>query len=222
MLAAVVHPFREEGEYRGAVHIGDKVASVFYIKADKNSPVAQVDIDLAALSAPASKSGDCCCQGTGDPGSHFVVNPKGYAVFHVSGGAGGFYVHLRKADEDPKLPIFDSRKLGEGDIYSGVILRPGRYSVTNTLSECTAELRVPYLVPGKTAYRPPAPVRVDVAEKGFQPGKIEAHPGQGILFHFRQASRIKIDLVEPEDRPEAATKNVRAGWRKIRLSDESS
>jgi hypothetical protein len=221
MLASVVHTFSEPGEYRGAVHLGEKVESVFYIKADNNSPVAQVNLDLGSLSASPSSapSADCCCEdGKKRTGNEFVVNPKGYAVFHVSAGAGGYYVHLRKAEEDPKQKIFDSRKLGEGDIYSAVILRPGRYSVTNTLTKVAAgELIVRYPSVGKTGYRPPPPVRIEVGEKGFQPNKIEVDPGQGLSFHFKQPSRIKIELVKPDDGPKVGGESSRAGWKKTSL-----
>ena len=226
MLATVVHTFPESGEYRGAVHLGKNVESVFYIKADKNSPVAQVNVDLAGLTAPPAQgapaqSAGCCCPETKEAQNQFVVNPKGYAVFYVSSGSGGYYVHLRKADEDPKQTIFDSRKLQEGDIYSAVVLRPGRYSVTNTLGKEKAELTVHYLSVSKTGYRPPTPVRVDVGDKGFEPRKVEAHPGQGILFHFKQPSRIKIDLVKADDGPRRSHEPSRAGWRKLSLAEKT-
>lgn len=221
MLAAVAHTFTGSGEYRGAVHLGEKVESVFYIKADKNSPVAQVNVDLAVLTAVAAQGGSCCCPESKEVPNKFVVNPKGYAVFHVSSGSGGYYVHLRKADEDPKQKVFDTRKLEEGDIYSAVVLRPGRYSVTNTLSKAGAELTVHYLSVSKTAYRPPAPVRVDVGDKGFEPRKIEVHPGQGILFHFSQPSRIKIDLVKADDGPRRSQEPLRAGWRKLSVAQKT-
>src|SRR5262249_55607489 len=149
---------------------------------------------LGSLTASPTKAASADCCGDKKAGNEFVVNPKGYAVFHVSAGAGGYYVHLRKADEDPKQKIFDSRKLEEGDIYSAVILRPGRYSVTNALTKAAGELIVHYPSVGKTGYRPPPPVRIEVGEKGFQPNKIEVHPGQGLSFHCKQTSRIKIEL----------------------------
>lgn len=221
MLASVVHTFPEAGEYRGAVHLGEKVESVFYIKADKSSPVAQVNIDLVSLTTPPAQGTGCCCPESKEVQNQFVVNPKGYAVFHVSAGAGGYYVHMRKADEDQNQKIFDSRKLEEGDIYSAVILRPGRYSVTNALGKTAAgELTIPYPSVGKTGYRPPAPVRVEVGEKGLEPRKIEAHPGQGILFHFKQPSRIKIELVKPDDGPGHPSEPSRAGWRKASIPQQ--
>ena len=48
MLSYIVHSFGEPGEYRGTVH-GRGRQAVFYVTVDKESPVAQVDIDLAAL-----------------------------------------------------------------------------------------------------------------------------------------------------------------------------
>jgi hypothetical protein len=199
MLGTVVHSFGEPGEYRGSVRRGKEGAAVFYISVDKNSPVAQVNIDLAALTNPPAATSKCC-KGDG-PEQRFTVNPKGYAVFHVSSGAGGFDVHVRKAEEDPKAKIFDSRELGEGDIFSAVILRPGTYSVTNLVTKTQAEAIVAYPKIGKTAYRPPAPVRVESTRDAFAPRRIELHPGQGLIFDCKAPSRVMIELVKPDDGP---------------------
>ena len=115
------------------------------------------------------------------------MNPKGYVLFHVSSGSGGFSVHVRRAAEDPKEKVFDSRELGEGDVFSAVILRPGTYSVVNRLAKAKAEVVVSYPEIGKTAYRPPEPVRVHVGRKGFEPSRIELKPGQGLLFDVKVA-----------------------------------
>src|SRR5512139_1682841 len=109
MLGTVVHSFGEPGEYRGSVH-GEGGQAVFYVTVDKNSPVAQVNIDLATLVNPPPPSAECCEEEGGR--NHFSVNPKGYAVFMVSQGSGGFYVHVRKAEENPQTQIYDSRNLG--------------------------------------------------------------------------------------------------------------
>lgn len=220
MLGSVVHTFTEAGEYRGAVHLGEQVVSVFYITADKSSPVAQVNVDLATLNGAAAQAPDCCCPETKEEQNHFVVNPKGYAVFHVSAGSGGYYVHLRKADENPNLKVFDSRKLEAGDIYTAVILRPGRYSVSNTLTQATGELTVPYPKIGEKAYRPPAPLKVESDDKGFHPRSMEVHPGQGVLFHLKSTSRIKIELVKPDDGPAKSAEPSRAGWNKTALLEK--
>lgn len=200
MLSTVVHSFKEAGEYRGTVRGRADPEAVFYISVDKTSPVAQANIDLSTLTA-STASEERCGDGSQTSESRLNVNPKGYVVFHVSAGAGGYYVHVRKADESPDTPIFDSRQLNDGDIFSAVILRPGEYSVTNFVTKARAEIIVPYPRVGKTGYRPPPPIRVQCDRKRFNPGRLEVHPGQGLIFDCKAASRIKIDLLKPNDGP---------------------
>ncbi|HET7061401.1 MAG TPA: hypothetical protein VFI43_04410 [Nitrosospira sp.] len=220
MLGAVVHSFCEPGEYRGVARRGAEPEAVFYISVDKNSPVAQANIDLAALvqEEPAGESENGCCPG--GQGNYFVVNPKGYAVFHVSSGAGGYSVHVRKNDEDPKTKIFDSRELDAGDIFSAIIIRPGTYSVTNLVTGSKSEVIVSYPKPGKTPYRPPAPIAVDCSEREMTLGRIELQPGQGLNFHLKTRSRIKIELVKPDDGPGKSREPERTGWIKRTLAHE--
>jgi hypothetical protein len=205
MLGAVVHSLGGPGEYRGTVRKEGEGQAVFYISVDKNSPVAQIDIDLAALThtAPELPDKDCGCEGEKN---RFSVNPRGYALFRVSGGPGGYNVHLRKAVEAEDTKIFDSRKLSDGAIFSATILRPGTYTAANLLGPGKAKIVVSYPQRGKTAYRPPAPVRVLATEKGFYPERIKLKPAQGLLFECKSLSRIKIELVEPDDGPSRAAK----------------
>jgi hypothetical protein len=210
MLGAVVRTFGEPGEYRATVRKEKEGKGVFYISVDKNSAVAQANIDLAALASSAggtTAEGCSCGGGTSSKGCscggerRFTVNPRGYVVFRVAGGTGGYNVHVRKTDEADDTPVFDSRKLGDGAIFSGTILRPGTYTVTNTLGDGRADLTVSYPVRGKTAYRPPEPIRVSVTDKGFEPRVIRLKPAQGMIFECAAPSRIKIELVTPDDGP---------------------
>ncbi len=202
MLGSVIHTFREAGEYKGTVRRGDSILSTFYLSADKNSAVAQVNIDLAALTKtePDSSSEKCCDDHKGSD-HRFVVNRRGYAVFHVSGGPGGYYVHIEKAIEgkDSDQRVFD---------------RPGTYSVTNLLSKARGEVAVSYPVMEKTAYRPPAPVRVKSSKDYFEPNRVELKPGQGMLFDCETHSRIKIELVKADDGPNYEREPVIRGWKK--------
>jgi hypothetical protein len=201
MLGAVIHNFSEPGEYRGSVRKDDEVQAVFYISVDKSCPVAQVNIDLAALAETARPGSETACGRDGSE-NRFSVNPRGYAVFRVSGGPGGFNVHVRRAVEDERAKIFDSRKLSEGTIFSSMILRPGIYSVVNLLGKARAEVVVSYPPkPGKTPGRPPAPVRVQATEYEFKPARIELMPTQGMLFECKSPARIKIELERPDDGP---------------------
>lgn len=210
ILSAVIHNFREPGEYRGSVQQEGGDQSVFYITVDKNSSVAQANIDLASLNKPV----DVCCEASRN---HFTVNPKGYAVFHVSSGSGGYSVHIRRADEDTKVKVFNSQELGEEDKFSAIIIRPGIYSVTNTFTNAKAEVVVAYPGAGKVAYRPPAPVRVEEEHKNFEPRQIKIKPGQGILFECKARARYKIELVKADDGPGSTQPAGRSGWRKNAL-----
>jgi hypothetical protein len=193
MLSYIVHSFGEPGEYRGTVH-GQGRQAVFYVTVDKESPVAQVDIDLAALMDPA---GDEECGGRSK--NHFTVNPRGYAVFSVSGGPGGYNFRIRQALDDLDTPVFDSQKLGKGDYFAATILRPGRYSVTNVHTKARTELVVPYLVRGEKKYQPPGPLRVRSNGDYFEQKEMRLMPAQGLVFECEGPSRFKIKLEEPDD-----------------------
>jgi hypothetical protein len=212
MLGVIVHTFAEPGEYRGVVLSGDKNEATFYVSVDLDCAVASVNIDLASLAGTvltnetgaASAAPDCCSgqDDRGGAGPRYVVHPKGYAVFMVSGGSGGFAVHLRKADEDPELQVYDTRILKPNDVYSAVLMRPGKYSVRNALGKASAEVTVSYPGDGRTAYKPPAPAEVELGET-FEPERIALKPMQGLNFTVNADARIVIELEEADDGPRA-------------------
>jgi hypothetical protein len=222
MLGTIVHSLSLPGEYRGALHSGADVKAVFFITADNNSPVAQVTVDLAGLekaqsSVPSSEGErSCgCAGGSKDPsGSRYTVNPRGYVLFHVRSGQGGYYVHLRRIDAAENDKGYDSRTLNNGDAFTAMILRPGTYSIRNTLTKAAAEVMVHYPKVGDKPYVPPPPVRIECTAGGFDTeGRIEVGVGQGLIFHARTDSRIEIKLDKPDDGP-ARTDRGRAGYRK--------
>jgi hypothetical protein len=230
MLGGITHRFLEVGQYRGVVYRGGESIGKFYVNVDKNSPVAQTNIDLAvfdtSLPAAGTSTGatSCACQGEGTKTeTAFEVNPKGYAVFHVSAGAGGYAVRVSKAAEDPKQQNqFDSRELNGEDIFSAVILRPGTYSVSNGLNpKAKGKITVTYPKMGKTAYRPPSPAKVVSSEGGFEPGNVELQPGQAVLFHATVPSRITIELVKADDGPSDRPEPTRGGWKKAALPEQN-
>lgn len=221
IFGTVVHSFPEPGGYRGVLYRGRDIEEVFYIKVDKNSPAAQVNIDLAKLSEIVAKLSKCNSDQQ-DAQSHFVVNPKGYALFHVSGGAGGYYVRVEKAEEGTRQKPFDSRELTEGDIFSAIIIRPGTYSVTNLLTKARGEIVVSYPKIGKTAYRPPNPINVECTRDTIEPKIVELQPGQGLIYHFKVPSRIKIELLKPDDGPGHRREPIKTGWKKtVQLKNQS-
>ncbi len=215
MLGVIVHSIGEPGEYRGVVLSGEQTAASFYVSVERECAVAQVNIDLAGLagSAPAGAAeteggdSDCGCgqETGGDAAGHYTVHPKGYVVFRVSGGAGGYAVNVRKAVEDPELQPYDSRRLQPGDIFSAILIRPGRYSIRNALSDAKGEVTVSYpgSEPRNAPYRPPAPETVELGDT-IEPARIALKPMQGLNFNVRSEARIVIDLEEADDGPNAA------------------
>jgi len=206
MLGTVVHSFPEAGEYRCVVHAGERVKAAFTISSDKNSPAAQASIDLEGLvSGPRpSHPNDCtCCKDvSGGAGPlKFVVNPRGYVQFHVSRGAGGYYVHARRMDAEEEDKGYDSRSLTEGDIFTAIVLRPGTYSVVNVVTGARGELLVNYPKRTSKRYQPPPPVRVVCGQKSFDPNKLQVDPGQGVIFESQGLSRVVIKLEKPDDGP---------------------
>ncbi len=213
MLGTVVHSFREPGEYRGTVRSGNQPEATFYVSVDKSCAVAQVNIDLAKLTGQRPDDATCCGE---HDGPRFVVHPKGYAVFHVGGGAGGYSVNVRRADENPDLKAYDTRVLQPGDIYSAVLIRPGTYSVKNMLSKGHAQLTVAYPTVGKTPFRPPPPIDVECADS-FEPHAIRLLPSQGLNFHLKVPAHIKIELTKADDGPASKAPSGRSGWKKAGL-----
>ncbi|HVP22991.1 MAG TPA: hypothetical protein VMS77_03665 [Conexivisphaerales archaeon] len=213
MLGTVVHSIPEPGEYRGVLHRGDSVEAVFYVKVDKESASAQANIDLSALGE--SSSDECKCHSGHHSGAHhFVVNPRGYVVLHVSKGSGGYFVVIEKAEENSRAKPFDSRSLQEGDLFAATILRPGTYSFTNLSTKAQGEVVVPYPVVGKFANPPPAPLRITSTRVSHEPKRIVVQAGQGMIFEPKVPSRFKIELVKADDGPSRPKAPARDGWRK--------
>lgn len=200
MLGAIVQRFEVPGHYRGTVRRGHAAERIFYVSVDKESPVAAADIDLAQFTESQPRHAGAverCCPEKVE--TQFSVNPRGYVLFRVSRGKGGYSVTLRRAVDDDKITAFDSTVLDDGAVFSARILRPGRYVVSNTLGRTRAQLTVAYPPKAFSGYRPPDPERIEVTKKGFNPGKIALKTAQGAIFECRTPARIVIQLEEADD-----------------------
>jgi hypothetical protein len=203
MLGVVIHRFREPGEYLGVADRGGRTGS-FRLTVDPASPAMQANVDLAALDSARARNDDCGCHADEPPHRHFVVNPEGWVVFHVSRGRVGYAVRVGLTHGDE--PAFNSESLDGEDMFAVTLLRPGTYSVRNTTTGAVGEIVVEYpREPGKEPRPPGPPVEVTATEKILRPAKIAIRPGQGQLYRFRTPSRIAIELVTPDDGPKART-----------------
>ena len=208
MLGAVIHNFSEPGEYLGTISRKGKAVGDFHLTVDKECPAMQVNIDLATLHR---RSSDKC---ESEPGKRLKVNPKGYAVFYVSQGAGGYAVVLGTLRGKRQVEVFDSRTLKEGDLFAVTLIRPGTYSVTNVKTDAKGEVVVAYPRTRKVPYRPPKPVTIECTEKRLRPNKIKIEPAQGQVYRLKVPSRITIELVKPDVGPRRTRQEERTARRR--------
>jgi hypothetical protein len=203
MLGGIVHKFADPGQYRGVVSGPDGGMSVFQLTVDESTAVFPVNIDLAAVAEGAAGS-PCQCSAGHRGLTHFVLGRYAPLVLHLSGGPGGYAIHVSPAAEEPQRPVFDSRRLNGGDLFAATILRPGRYTVANTLDENGkgASMEIPIPVVGKSARRPPPAAQVVCGPGGFVPSEIRLSAMQGCVFGCETLARIKIELAQPYDPPE--------------------
>jgi hypothetical protein len=205
-MTTVAHRFPESGDYRGVVHFkGSPVRSFRIGVAKPTSATAQsgaaptkVEVNLRALNL---------ARGSETEESRYELEEGGYAVFRVPAGTGGGYaveVH-RSTESGEGHKVFDSRELDVNDLLAVVLIRPGIYSVectTEGTRKTKAELTVTY--PEK-ALKPLDPVRLKCGKEGISTDKLKVQPMQGLVFSFEAPSRIKIELVTPDDRPRVST-----------------
>jgi hypothetical protein len=185
--------------------------------------LTKVDIDLrdlhmagqgttttaAAMTAEQDGWCDDCGDSSGD-GGQFELGVGGYAVFSVPAGAGGGYVvEVYKAGgAGVGSKVFDNRELKENDILALILLRPGVYSVANSLDGAKAELTVGY---PEASLGQMEPVEVACTKGTINPDKIKVKSTQGMVFSFETPSRIKVELVTPDDRPRPQRRGASRG-----------
>jgi hypothetical protein len=206
--SSIIHRIVEPGMYRGWLYRGtaqvgtfslDVLSGTSAVLADKNVP-SQVAIDLSAL--------DISYGGRGKgPVAPFALQTEGHVVFYVSTGLREYAVKLFRADKKKASElVFDSQKLGKGDIFIAHVMRPGRYTVQNTSGKGTADLTVEYPEKGKNHPRM-EPVHVECKAGFSKSEKITVQSLQAVMFSFAQEGRITIALKEAIDRPRQPKKS---------------
>jgi hypothetical protein len=132
----LVHRFDDEGEYDVELgregEVPDRVALSVTpeVKEAKEVQAPSVTID-AAGAAP----------GTIAAQRRSKLHAGGYAAFtSMHARSSGSVIVARKRGE--KDAEFDSRRLGEHDLFAVTLVRPGLYAVRNTLAKAKAEGRI--------------------------------------------------------------------------------
>ena len=219
MPGMVIHRFDQPGDYQIRIYQGDRLDRTVRLKVNKGFTARQLNIDLATeQQMNKTRIGEGCpCKEEDDDHKHhppreLELASQGHIVFYVSHGLGGHWVSVRMSAEKP-VNSFDSRELGNGDIFVANLIRPGTYSLTNVLSNVKGNIVVSYPQVGKTRYTPPEPLTIDSIQT-FAQEPIKLQPGQGQIYRIKDKSRIKIQLVKPDDGPSEKPRHIR--WEKAR------
>jgi hypothetical protein len=216
MACSVVHNFSEPGTYAGSIIAGTRTSFTFHLLVDDKYPALQANIDLADTPGPAAEGCDCKTERAGGP--HFEVNPKGFVVFYVSRGPGGFAVRVTgKLKTSDKPAVFDSRELTEGDIFAVSLLRPGTHTVMNsTGAKGKIVVGYPGSKKGRDLYNRAKPLEIRCTEKEFIPKEIEVEAAQGQVYRIetKSRSRIRIELAKADDGPKVARPSGIFAWQK--------
>ena len=219
-LGVVVHSFEEQGEFslkfiqneqvvdRVRLVVAEKLEESVHLSARLHVGLATKPFDPTRV-AIIFREGRC--EEAGTPRS-FALAVGGHLVISTPQKT-GYCAVLAEKHEDGE--IFDTRKLASGDLFAAALVRPGVYSLVNTIINVQGEIVVAYPVMGSKPYRPPGPVEVTCTADGFFPSLIELTPVQGIVFRFQVPSRIKITLVEPNDGPSIPHVQERLSARKV-------
>jgi len=209
LLAMVLHPFRAPGTYRAAISQKGHAAATVSFVVDEKSEQMQLDIDLAqTIQTAKARPGDCAC--APEKLAPAVVSPKGYVLFHASSGDG---YSVAVSDQGGKV-VFDSTKLGDGDLFALSLMEPAVYSMANTLGSGGGEIHVS--LPTQNVKIKALETRyVDVTQKGFEPARVEITSTQGLVFRVKSPARIVIEK-KSAAQEEGGKPAVR--WRKLPVS----
>lgn len=196
MKCVIGHPLLEQGLHHGTVMLSERFVAGFVVEVSETADEAQTTIDLAELHHLGSGTAP------NEVVKRFHVKTGGYMVMHVGQGEGGYHVLLRNTTTGQRTP-WDSQRLGTGDIFSAIPLRPGSYTLSNVAGEnaVTTRLVVTYPDPrqNKKGRPRPTPVYASGDTQSFEPETFELLPGQGLVIAVKGSARFVLTLEEPDE-----------------------
>ena len=200
-LASITHPLREPGHWRLEAHGPRRVPIRTVDIVLRDGGQARVAVDLGH----PTQDTDCCTA------IEQLLTPGGMINLHdASARGGGFALLFRGSERDP---FWDSRVLEPGDHFACMPLRPGRYLLTNLLSNARSSLRVNYPDPRNTAQGlrlASGPLHAKVG-RAIAPDELRIDPGQALVFAIEAECHLAATLEEPDDGPPELVE-----WRALR------
>lgn len=190
-LCTVIHKLDEEGVYVGEVFQEKNYLGNFRIAYKKEFENPQVTIDASMFDPVYYKM----LQKANIPKQkELQVGMEGYVVFYVSGHHDGVYFTLKMIDEKKEKEIFDSRRVGKGDMVVFRLLYPGDYLILDEIKKTSTELTVKKVEDDK--YPHPSKIKpksIEVTAKGFKLNRIEVLPLQAIIFSPESECSLKVE-----------------------------
>lgn len=208
-MLSVVHQFERPGRYVAVVRRNGVAVGQTEFEVSDQSDELQLDIDLARVRSVTGRSGDCRCEE--EPGTIDipVVSSKGYVLFTVLSGYGGFSVLVGERGAQGK-PAFDSESLEKGDLFALTLLEPARYSLANRHGSARGEIEVSFKPEDAKRIRALDVVHVGASKDRFDPAQIAVTSTQGLVFRINDVARIVIERhpAAKTDEPVKARRNV--------------
>ena len=192
LLAYVVHQF-PAGRYHVVVRREGQDAGSTYFLVDDSSTSMQLTIDLAAAAAPLRSAASPCASRKAAATDIPTVSPKGYVLFYVSGGSGGYSVVAHEVNG--AAPTYDSATLPAGDVFAVSLLEPATYSMANQAGKAKGKIQVTPVSEGTNPLAL-ATQYVDVSADSFDPANVSVQSAQGLVFRVKAPARIVINKQE--------------------------
>lgn len=188
-LASLAHPIQRVGHCRLEAHglRGIRTRTVNFIVREGGK--ARVAVDLARLAEPDETP------------TEQVLMPNGMLNLSANSEQERCFVLLYHGHGSD--PVWDSRVLELGDHYACLPIRPGRYLISNGLTNTRASVQVNYPDPRVIARGErlaSEPVHLNV-EQRITPGELRIDPGQLLVFAILIKAHVTIMLEEPDDGP---------------------
>jgi hypothetical protein len=186
-LTMVLHQFKAAGPYHVGVHRAGRALADTVFRVDEAGPM-QLSIDVANVVKASGRGPRRDCECTGGNAEVPVVSPRGYVLFHASLGD-GFWVTV--ADEDQKV-VFDSTKLGDGDLFAASLLEPGNYLMENKADGAKGEITVSLTPEDAQRLKTMETQYVEYGGNKFEPNQVKLISSQGLVFRGNGLGRIVI------------------------------
>jgi hypothetical protein len=196
-MLSVVHQFERPGRYEAVVRRGGVAVGRTEFEVSDDGGEMQLTIDLASVGRRSTvREPDCECDAVSARNSTPVVSTKGYVLFTVLSGDGGFSVVVvgKKEKGDP---AFDSERLKKGDLFALTLLEPAAYSVVNKCGSAKGEIEVSFRPEDARRLRDLDTVFVGAGKDRFDPARISLTSTQGLVFRVQDVARIVIERGAP-------------------------